>query len=86
MPGAAPARALQALTKALPERVSRWQQLVEETWLNLLMLTLDISPRILLSFPPLIVSTSSLQWFKGQPWPRPQGPGPLALGCPPRSA
>lgn len=53
---------------------------------HLVMLALDISVRIFLSFPLLIVSTSSLQWSKGQPWPHPQGPGPLVLGCPHRPA
>uniref|UniRef100_A0A8C0B0P2 Proline rich 35 n=1 Tax=Buteo japonicus TaxID=224669 RepID=A0A8C0B0P2_9AVES len=46
----------------------------EEKWLIFLSLSL------------LIVSTSSLQWFKGQPWPHPQGPGPLARRGPHRPA
>lgn len=34
----------------------------------------------------LILSISSLQWFKGQPWPHPEGLRPLAYGGPHRLA
>uniref|UniRef100_A0A8C3KKZ3 Proline rich 35 n=1 Tax=Calidris pygmaea TaxID=425635 RepID=A0A8C3KKZ3_9CHAR len=52
----------------------------EEKWLSQ---EKDSNPDFL-SLSLLIVSTSSLQWFKGQPWPHPQGPGPLADGGPHR--